>query len=232
MDLASLPLPPHGPKPDRIARPRPAASLVLVREMADGPAVLMGVRSGGHRFMPNRLVFPGGRLDRADHAVRFARPAPEALCAAFGPVATALAAAAIRETFEETGLRLAAPAAPGDRAPRRGAWAPFCAGGLLPDPSGLVPLCRLITPTFMPIRFDARFFVAPADRASGDLVGNGELDPLRWIPLEETTSLDLAIPQRVVLAELAAWRAAGGGERRDAPLWREIGGRLVRSPPL
>lgn len=230
MDIASIPLPPHGPKPERIARPRPAGSLVLVRETADGPAVLMGQRRGDARFMPNRLVFPGGAVDRADHAVRFAAPLPARLAAAFGHAAAASAAAAIRETFEETGLRLAGPAPPGARSPGRGVWAAFRAGGLLPDASALIPLCRLITPTFMAIRFDARFFAAPAEAAQGVLGGSGELVELRWIPLAEARGLDLAVPQRVVLAELAAWLEAGRPERAEAPLWREIGERLVRTP--
>lgn len=232
MDSASIPLPPHGPKPERIARPRPAASLVLVRDTADGPAVLMGQRRGDARFMPNRLVFPGGAVDRADHTVRLAAPLPARLAMAFGGAAAALAAAAIRETFEETGLRLAGPAPPGARSPGRGVWAAFRAGGLLPDPSALVPLCRLITPTFMTIRFDARFFAAPAEVAQGLINGGGELTNLRWIPLGEARGLDLAVPQQVVLAELSAWLDAGRPERSEAPLWREIGERLVRTPRL
>jgi len=46
--------------------PRPAASLLVVRQAADGPHLLMGLRGAGHRFMPNRLVFPGGAVDPAD----------------------------------------------------------------------------------------------------------------------------------------------------------------------
>lgn len=235
MTAAALPLPPHPPRPPgtRAARPRAAASLVLLRETSDGPAVLMGVRSGAHRFMPNRLVFPGGRVDPADHRVAFAAPPPPALAESFGTLATALAAAAIRETFEETGLRLAAPAPRGTRLPR-GAWAHFAAGGVLPAGDALVPLCRLITPAFSPIRFDARFLLAPAERALGELRSNGELEFLRWIPLAEAETLDLALPQRAVLREVADWLAAApeARARRLAPLWRETGTKLVRQPPL
>lgn len=235
MTAAALPLPPHPPRPPgaRAARPRAAASLVLLRETMDGPAVLMGVRSGGHRFMPNRLVFPGGRVDAADHRVAFAAPPPPTLAKSFGAMAIALAAAAIRETFEETGLRLAAPAPRGARLPR-GAWAQFAAGGVLPAGDALVPLCRLITPSFSPIRFDARFLLAPAERLSGELRSNGELEFLRWIPLAEADELDLALPQRVVLREVAEWLASGPAARaaRLAPLWRETGTTLVRHPPL
>ena len=232
VDIASIPLPPHGPKPERIARPRPAASLVLLRDTSDGPALLMGRRPSNARFMPNRWVFPGGAVDRSDQAVRFASPLPERLASAFGRPAAALAACAIRETFEETGLRLAGPSPPGARSPGRGVWAAFRSLGCLPDASTLVPLCRLITPTFMAIRFDARFFAAPAEAAQGLLNGGGELTDLRWVPLGEARGLDLAVPQRVVLAELSAWLDAGRPERAEAPLWREIGDRLIRSPRL
>ncbi|MDW8444361.1 MAG: NUDIX domain-containing protein [Acetobacteraceae bacterium] len=178
-------------------------------------------------------VFPGGAVDRADHAVRFASPPPARLVAAFGRHAEALAAAAIRETFEETGLRLAGPAPPGSRSPGRGVWAAFRAGGLCcPTPRRWCRLCRLITPTFMAIRFDARFFAAPAEAAQGLLSGGGELSDLRWIPLAEARGRDLALPQKVVLAELSAWLEAGRPERSEAPLWREIGERLVRVPRL
>jgi 8-oxo-dGTP pyrophosphatase MutT (NUDIX family) len=231
----ALPLPARPPRPpgSRAVRPRAAASLVLLRETSDGPAVLMGVRSGAHRFMPNRLVFPGGRVDAADHRVAFATPPPASLARSFGAFAAALAAAAIRETYEETGLRLAAPAPPGARLPR-GAWAAFAAGGVLPAGDALVPLCRLITPSASPIRFDARFLLAPAERVSGELRGNGELEFLRWIPLAEAEALDLALPQRVVLREVADWLAADADARavRLAPLWRETGPNLVRVPPL
>jgi len=46
--------------------PRDAASLLVLRATPAGPDVLMGLRGAGHRFMPNRLVFPGGAVDRAD----------------------------------------------------------------------------------------------------------------------------------------------------------------------
>ncbi len=59
---------------DVVVTPRPAASLLLLREAADGPEVLMGLRGAGHRFMPNRMVFPGGAVDAEDHAASCAAP--------------------------------------------------------------------------------------------------------------------------------------------------------------
>ncbi len=57
----------------KVVRAKHAASLIVVRMDDDAarceagePHVLMGMRGAKHRFMPNRLVFPGGRVDRAD----------------------------------------------------------------------------------------------------------------------------------------------------------------------
>ena len=51
---------------------RHAASLILWRPGPDGIEVLMGMRGAGHRFMPNRLVFPGGAVDQADRRAQAA----------------------------------------------------------------------------------------------------------------------------------------------------------------
>jgi len=48
------------------ATPRDAATLILYRLTSDGPRILMGCRSEGHDFMPNKYVFPGGRVDEED----------------------------------------------------------------------------------------------------------------------------------------------------------------------
>ena len=53
-------------------RPRDAATLILVRMKGKTPEVLMGCRAAAHAFMPNRYVFPGGRVDRADAHVPIA----------------------------------------------------------------------------------------------------------------------------------------------------------------
>src|SRR5689334_21730448 len=112
----------------RPVRPRHAASLVLLRRSAAGTEVLMGRRPAKAVF-PEAYVFPGGRLDPSDASVAPAAPLAshvlDELRAHGGctpALARALATAAIRETFEETGLLLAAP---GDPALSDGAWAAF-----------------------------------------------------------------------------------------------------------
>jgi 8-oxo-dGTP pyrophosphatase MutT (NUDIX family) len=206
----------------KAVRPRHAATLILWRNGPDGPETLMGVRAAGHRFMPNKLVFPGGRVDRGDYAAPAATelaPATQAALAHAAPprLARALALAAVRETFEETGLLLGTPCP----ARATGAWAPFCATGLAPALDRIDYLCRAVTPPFMPIRFNARFLVAPAEHATGQLAGNGELEFLRFMPVAEALSLEVAPVTRHVLEEFRLWLALEAAARpaRTIPLY-------------
>src|ERR1700712_2371646 len=78
------------------------------------PHMLMGMRGAKHRFMPNRLVFPGGRVDRADLTAPFATPLSPATAKALrknpsARLAPALAIASARELLEETGLSIGIP---------------------------------------------------------------------------------------------------------------------------
>lgn len=189
---------------------RDAATLVLYRRSGERLEVLMGERHGASAFMPNRYVFPGGRLDAADYRIRAAAPLNPVSAARLGRSrgtgprkALALALAAIRETFEETGLRIAA-AAPAMACPSA-SWQAFCQSGFAPDPSELLYLCRAITPPGRPRRFDARFFAAPAEAAQGALRPSPELDKLSWMTPDETGDLLLPNITQYVLANLAAW---------------------------
>ena len=97
-------------------RPKDASTLMLVDRSGPVPKVLLGKRHQRHKFMPGRYVFPGGRVDPADRLMPVARPLdPHAeahlmkrLQRASPVKARAFALAAIRETFEETGLLLGA----------------------------------------------------------------------------------------------------------------------------
>jgi 8-oxo-dGTP pyrophosphatase MutT (NUDIX family) len=182
------------PKPP--VTPRPAASLVVLRNTG-GPEVLMGMRGAKHRFMPNRLVYPGGAVDAADHTAPHATPLrPDVLRrlekSADPSLARALAIAASRELFEETGLSLGSP----------------------PALDGLDYLCRAVTPATSPVRFDAHFLVVDAERVSGTLAGSGELEDLSWFGIAQALALDLALPTRGVLDRLQIWMAMSEAERR------------------
>ena len=181
----------------RAVTPRHAASLIIVRQSSAGTAMLMGMRGAKHRFMPNRLVFPGGRVDRADHKAPFATPLPaetRALLERTAPprLAQGLALAAARELEEETGLSLGTP----------------------PALDGLHYLCRAVTPPNNHMRFNARFLVIEAERVNGTLAGSGELEELRWYGMEEALALDLAGITREVLRNLLVFLAMSVAERQ------------------
>ena len=118
----------------------------------------------------------------------------------------ALAAAAIRELWEETGLALGMPGAWPGAVPDD--WAGFAARGLVPVADPLQFVFRAITPPGRPRRFDARFFLVHAEALAGDSddfsAACEELSHLQWIPLEEARGFDLPFITEVVLAEVTA----------------------------
>ncbi|MEO1038172.1 MAG: NUDIX domain-containing protein [Pseudomonadota bacterium] len=186
--------------------------------------VLLGRRSQGHVFMPRKYVFPGGRVDRTDGFAPLARELREDVQSVMRRVLSerrtrAAAAAALRETAEETGLLLARPAA----IPARpdSPWRPFQEAGVAPDAEPLSLVARAITPTGRPRRFDAFFFHADADRLYGSVepVESAELEDLRWASLAEADSLDIPIITRFVLSELRA-HLRGGAPVRCARVTR------------
>lgn len=192
-------------------RPKDAATLILFRGGAS-PEVLMGRRAKGHVFMASKWVFPGGRLERTDFTAAAANaPSPETLERLQREVparrARALALAAVRETFEETGLMLAEPAPVASVA---GPWREFRQVGALPDLAALTYVGRAITPPGRPRRFDARFFMADAQAllTPEPTAGSGELDEIAWLPLEEARALPLPAITRLILAEAADRRTA------------------------
>ena len=188
---------------------RDAATVVLLRDRIGGPRVLMGQRGAGAAFMPMKFVFPGGAVDPVDAGVPLARPLPppaaERLAEESAIAPEALAAAAIRELWEETGQILGRPGS-WDDAPR--GWRGFAATGHLPDPGALDFIFRAITPEGRPRRFDARFFLAEAEALASDPDDFGraedELAHLQWVPLAKARSFDLPFITEVVLAEIAA----------------------------
>lgn len=199
---------------------RDAATVVLIRRDGPRPQVLMGQRGAGAAFMPNKFVFPGGAIDAEDAQAALAaplEPARRALLAAepvtaAPPPPEAMIAAAVRELWEEAGLMLARPGAWSGAAPA--GWAAFAAAGMRPDPGALSFIFRAVTPPGRTRRFDARFFLAEAERLRGDPDDFGaacdELSHLHWIELDEARRLDLPFITEVVLAEAAALVA---GER-------------------
>ena len=186
----------------KATRPRDAATLILVRNTRE---VMMGQRAKGHVFMPDKWVFPGGRVDPGDvraPAAKELRPEVEALLNLGGGVRRApraFALAAVRETKEEAGLILGNEKGP--------------------DLSKLDFVARAITPPHRPRRFDARFFMADAHAvgAHEEPAASEELLHTKWFTLEEAAALDLPSITRFVLKEVQARLA---GERLDPPFLR------------
>ncbi|MCD9148610.1 NUDIX hydrolase [Pseudophaeobacter flagellatus] len=189
---------------------RNAATIIALRDrMGENPKVLMGQRGSKAVFMPNKFVFPGGAVDLADATVPLAQPLP-AICRdrladqASTGLDHALAIAAIRELWEETGLVLGHPGTWQDTIAED--WRGFAATGHLPSARALQFVFRALTPPGRPRRFDARFFLVDADEISGDLDdfsrASDELSHLQWIPLNKVRSFDLPFITEVVLAEV------------------------------
>ena len=176
-----------------IIRPVDAAGLVLLRQARGGLQVLLGRRHARAGFLPDIYVFPGGRLEPQD-----ARGAPLPLAPAVAAdlargsarAPSALVRAALRETEEETGLRLSTAAIP-----------------------RIDFVCRAITPTYSHRRFHTRFFLADGADCQGSLKGDGELEDLGWRSLEEAGRLNLVDVTVFVLEEAVRRRAAPPGAK-------------------
>ena len=197
-------------------RPRDAATLILVRMKGRMPEVLMGCRAAKSAFMPNRYVFPGGRVDLADAHIPVAtnldrHVKARLLKAASEQRAKALGVAAVRETFEETGLILGKPLKGG--APKKDYgehWKGFLDQGLAPALDTLDLIARAVTPPGRPRRFNARFFMARAEDTAGEIRHSSEMGDVRWVKLDEARELPLPTITGLILGEI---------------------GRLVKEPP-
>jgi 8-oxo-dGTP pyrophosphatase MutT (NUDIX family) len=174
--------------------PVDAASVVLVRDGANGLEVFMLRRGSSTTVMNAAYVFPGGKVDLSDASdeavasLGLRAPAAQML----GEVDTesrraqALFVAACRETFEETGVQIKA--------------------------SDLIPLSRWITPkvpAMMRRRFDTRFFVACLPQDASALHDGQEADASAWYSPRQAMMLGhegkiaLAPPQLMTLAGIA-----------------------------
>lgn len=190
---------------------RNAATVIALRDRDSDPHVLMGQRGAQAAFMPNKFVFPGGAVDAADADVPLATPLP-GLCTdrlredSALDLSHALATAAIRELWEETGLVLGEPGKWSAPVPQD--WASFAATGHVPSAQALQFVFRAITPPGRPRRFDARFFLIDAAEIASDLddfsAACDELSHLQWVPLAKVREFDLPFITEVVLAEIAA----------------------------
>lgn len=187
-----------------VIEPRDAATVVLLRDGATGPEVYLLRRRSTMAFAAGMHVFPGGAVDPRDRdgGARWVGPPPAAWADAFGcepGLAGALVCAAVRETFEESGVLLAAhedgtmvtdtteenwerdrlALIDGDLA-----LSDFLAQRSLVVRADLLrPWAHWITPEWQTRRFDTRFFLAalPAGQRTRDV--GGEADAVTWLPV-------------------------------------------------
>jgi 8-oxo-dGTP pyrophosphatase MutT (NUDIX family) len=221
-------------------RPVDAATLILMNTSGKSPKLLMGKRNDKLKFMPGKYVFPGGRVDSGDRAMvamgalspRMEMRLMARATRMTGQRCRALAMAAIRETFEETGLMIGTAdyGAP-ERAPA-GVWREFAAEGLHPTPDALTFVARAITPPKRPRRFDTRFFVADSKAVGGEVkrqIGpDAELTELAWVSLDDAIRLDLPTITQVIIEELRERMARGLHVDQPVPFYHERSRRFVR----
>lgn len=200
---------------------RDAATVIVLRDAATRPRVLLGQRGKDAAFLPSKFVFPGGAVDTVDANIPLAAP-PRAQCAAAlttdsAQQAEVLIAAATRELWEETGLLIGTPDARARSLSAPQGWRGYIGTGHLPDGAGTQFVFRAITPPGRPRRFDARFFLVEADALRNDpddfSRAEDELGHLQWVALDAVRGYDMPFITEVVLAEILArleGRAAPG----------------------
>jgi 8-oxo-dGTP pyrophosphatase MutT (NUDIX family) len=178
--------------PNPPAIPRPAATVLLLRDGPDGVEVFMATRHQGSSFMPGVLVFPGGGVDPDDSAPNL----NDGICQSDDAVSRI---AGVREIFEEASFLLARPLGGGDlvgadrlegilaghraalRAGERAFSVIMAEEGLTPAIDLMVPFANWITPVIRKKRFDARFYLARAPEGQIGAHDDQELINSRWI---------------------------------------------------
>ena len=240
--------------------PRDAASVLLLRSAADGPGgpgmeVYMLRRARSMAFAPGAFVFPGGSVDPRDAEEGMAWAGPDAqewgeALDAPAALARALVCAAVRETFEESGVLLAGPtpstvvadtSGPDWEAGRQAlldhslSLAGFLGRrGLVLRSDLLRPWARWITPVVEARRYDTRFFLAAIPPAQRTRHVGGEADEVAWwqpdaaIQAARRRELRLMPPTAVCLAELGACGQVDSALRADRDL-RPVSPRVVEA---
>ena len=238
------------------AAPRDASTVILLRDSPQGLLVYLLRRVSSMKFAPGAYVFPGGSVDRRDGdlAVAWSGPSPAEWGEAFGATETLareLVCAAVRETFEESGVLLAGPAPDAivpdtsgddwevDRQAlldRSQSLAELLARrGLVLRGDLMRPWAHWITPEIEERRYDTRFFVAalPDGQRTRDV--STESDRVTWVRPGDAVAaarrgeMPMLPPTLVTLTELAAYDsvadvlAAGRSVRPRLPEARVTG---------
>ncbi|MEU6128616.1 NUDIX hydrolase [Saccharopolyspora sp. NPDC047091] len=234
-------------RPDPPATPKDAATVVLLRDGDRGPEVFLQRRVEGMPFAGGMTVFPGGGVDRrdADASVAWSGPSPQWWAERFEcseEIARALVCAAVRETFEESGVLLAGPDADSvvdDTRPyaaarpklesRELSLAGFLAdAGLVLRADLLRPWANWVTPEQESRRYDTRFFLAAmpvGQRADGV---TSEASRAYWSTPEDALEdwrqqrCGLLPPTWVTLSEIGACRSVAAALDVHRPLGKVL----------
>ena len=210
------------------ATPRPAATILLLRDGSAGLEVFMVVRHHAIDFASGALVFPGGRVEEDDH-----RLASQLAAGVSAGGESAFRIAAIRETFEECGVLLARPRGSSNlidaamlklvedrhRAALNAGAVSFETvlkeADLEPAPDLLVHFAHWITPANQPKRYDTQFFLAKAPPEHLAVHDGTEAVESIWIrPTQALADTDagrfkLVFATAKNLEKLSRWRTAG-----------------------
>lgn len=220
---------PHDAKTSKSPPPRRAASLLILDQNETHTRVLMGRRNASHDFMPNVFVFPGGRIEAMDRKMNISGTLPEAVEAKLikalpqgtAGIARALALAAIRETFEETGYIIGDMDCGTPEQPPEGVWSQYAAHGAYPNLEGFHLIARAVTPPRFPKRYDTVFFAVGAQEICGQIEGvvgpQTELTALEWVDLNDFGDVPLAGVTRLILAEMKKRLENGMGYHLPVP---------------
>ena len=238
--------------PDAPATPRPAATIVLVRQGNSGPEVLLLKRNRTVGFVPGAYVFPGGRVDAED-----ASPELAALLYGVSPAeaakrlgveesddgALAYYVAALREAFEETGIMIGStpngdplpPAAADDSV--RGVLTALHRGertfaeavkelDVTLDGLAVEYIAHWVTPRAEPRRYDTRFFVAVVPDGTEALPDGGEITQAVWLSPEAALARNEAGSLPMIFPTIKTIQSLCGFESvlrlRDSFAGREI----------
>ena len=244
---------------------RDAATVVLLRDGAGGLEAYLLRRVRGMAFAAGMTVFPGGAVDRrdADAEIAWVGPPPAGWAAALDadePLARALVCAAVRETFEESGVLLAGPSADEVCATAGDEWEADRVGlerrelslaellsrrGLALRADLLRPWAHWVTPGGESRRYDTRFLVAalPAGQFTRDVTS--EADVVEWVRPADAVAQAAAgermmMPPTIVTCEqIAAYGSVAevlaAADQREIPTVRPVlsrdGGEVLTELP-
>ena len=191
--------------------PQDASSLIIIDDQGPSSRFLMGLRNKNLSFMPNKYVFPGGKVETDDlnlttiddlskrDKLLLSMKTSTAICE---QMIRGLALAAIRETYEETGNIVGKPNI-NEHIPQNSSWNAFYSQNVIPSLS-FVKFCgRAITPENNVRRYDTRFFCTHAKYiAKSTLFRAGEFDHIKWLTFQQTLQYPLPNITRNILQKV------------------------------